>query len=289
MPAAVSSISVVIPSYNRAATVMRALQSVYRQSFKPIEVIVVDDGSSDNSVDLIKDCFPTVHVIQQANYGVSRARNRGIAVAKGDWIALLDSDDEWLPDRLAAQVHALEKQPEHRICHCDEIWIRNGRRVNPKKKHAKRGGWIFRDCLPLCAISPSAALIKKSLFDEIGLFDEDLPACEDYDLWLRITARYPVLYVYEKLVIKHGGHADQLSQRHWGMDRFRVQALEKILSENILDADDTDAVLKVLLEKTRVLVLGAKKRNNKTILAYYEKKYHHYSKLAQINADSLSA
>ena len=144
--------------------------------------------------------------IQQSNAGVSSARNVGIKRASGDWIAFLDSDDEWLPEKLETQMNALYKNPEIKICHTNEIWIRNGTRVNPKKKHEKFGGWIFQKCLPLCCISPSSVIIHKSIFKEIGLFDDSLPACEDYDLWLRITARNPVLYIKDSLLRKYGGH-----------------------------------------------------------------------------------
>ncbi len=101
-----------------------------------------------------------------------------------------------------------------RVCHTDEIWIRNGRRVNARKKHGKKGGWIFQHCLPLCAMSPSSIMIHRDVFTALGGFDERLPACEDYDLWLRITARYPVLFTRQPLIEKYGGHDDQLSRKY---------------------------------------------------------------------------
>ena len=200
--------------------------------------------------------------IHQQNRGVSSARNTGIRAASGDWIALLDSDDRWQADKLALQCRHLAEQPSYRIVHCDEIWIRNGVRVNPMKKHAKRGGHIFRHCLPLCAISPSAVLIHRSVFDAVGLFDEQLPACEDYDLWLRICARYPVLFTDEALVIKTGGHADQLSRRYWGMDRFRIHALDNILSSTALAPGDYTAARNTLLDKLAIVIKGALKHGN---------------------------
>jgi GT2 family glycosyltransferase len=156
-------------------------------------------------------------------------------VAKHEWIAFLDSDDEWLPHKLERQCEALERHPQYRFCHTDEIWIRRGRRVNPMKKHAKHRGYIFDQCLPLCVISPSSALIHRDLFDRYGTFDPELPVCEDYDLWLRICAREPVLYVDEALLLKFGGHEDQLSQAYWGMDRFRIRALENLIRSGALD------------------------------------------------------
>jgi glycosyltransferase involved in cell wall biosynthesis len=256
-------ISVVIPTYNRRRLLPRALASVQAQSLAPREVVVVDDGSTDGTSEMLADDFPWVTVLQQRQCGVSAARNRGIEQCTADWIAFLDSDDEWRPRKLERQQAALGDQPETLMCHTDEIWMCSGVRVNPKKKHAKRGGSIFEHCLPLCCISPSSALVHRSVFGEVGLFDVSLPACEDYDLWLRITCRYPVLYVDEPLVVKHGGHADQLSRRHWGMDRFRIHALEKILADDVLSPRQRAAARSTLAAKIRVYGTGAAKRGKR--------------------------
>ncbi len=264
------TISVIIPTYNRAHTLSRALDSVLAQTHPADEVVVIDDGSTDNTVMLIQDSYPNVKLIQQQNRGVSAARNSGIRACSSEWIALLDSDDEWLPDKLNKQLALVSQQPEYKIVHSDEIWIRNGVRVNPMKKHTKKGGWIFQGCLPLCAISPSAAMIRRALFDEVGLFDETLPACEDYDLWLRITSQYPVLYCDEPLINKYGGHDDQLSRKHWGMDRFRIQALVNVLEQGELSDEDYQAALVVMLAKIRVVLSGARKRDNHELIEEYE-------------------
>jgi glycosyltransferase involved in cell wall biosynthesis len=262
-------VSVVIPTYQRAALLSRALESVRRQTRPAGEVIVVDDGSTDGTGEMVRGEFPWARYLRQENAGVSAARNLGLAAARGDWIALLDSDDAWRPDKLERQLAALAAEPEERICHTDEIWIRDGRRVNPRRRHVKRGGWIFRYCLPLCAISPSAALIHRSVFDRVGMFDEALPACEDYDLWLRITARYPVLLVPEPLVEKHGGHADQLSRTITGLDRYRIRALVKILEEGCLGAADRAAAAATLEQKCRVWSGGAAARGRQREAARY--------------------
>ncbi len=254
-------ISVIIPSYNRAQVLGRAIQSVLEQTLPPIEIIVVDDGSSDSTEQLIRESYPQCIYLKQPNRGVSAARNTGIDRASGDWLAFLDSDDEWLPGKLQAQKELLEQNPEIQICHTEEIWIRNGRRVNQMKKHAKCGGHIFQNCLPLCVISPSSVIIHRELFDAIGNFDEELPACEDYDLWLRICATHPVAFVEEPQITKYGGHQDQLSQQHWGMDRFRIQALEKIISSGLIDGQDLTAATQTLIKKAEILALGAAKRD----------------------------
>ncbi len=254
------STSVVIPTFNRAASLVEAIRSVEAQTHTPLEIIVVDDGSTDNSSHIIKEQFPQVQLIVQQNHGVSHARNRAIEKARGEWIAFLDSDDHWYNTKLEEQFAAIKAAPDHLLCHCDEHWIRNGKRVNPMKKHRKQGGWIFDQCLPLCAISPSASLLHHSLFELVGSFDEDLPACEDYDLWLRICAKYPVLYVDKALLAKTGGHEDQLSKKHWGMDRFRLQALAKLLRSDTLNPDQRIKTLKTFNSKLDIMCNGAIKR-----------------------------
>jgi glycosyltransferase involved in cell wall biosynthesis len=271
------NISVVIPTHNRAHTLSRALDSVLAQESSATEIIVVDDGSNDGTDLVLRDRYAGVRVLYQQQQGVSAARNRGIRAAAGEWIALLDSDDAWLPTKLATQTRLLRNHPGHRLCHTDEIWIRNGVRVNPMNKHAKAGGNIFRACLPRCVISPSSAVIHRSVFDDIGLFDEKLPACEDYDLWLRVCSREPVLFVDTPQIVKYGGHDDQLSRQYWGMDRFRVEALEKLLTNGILDDETRAATAAALAEKARILATGAEKRGNTEMAARYRRLHRRHA------------
>lgn len=258
-------ISVIIPTYNRCASLERAIHSVLSQKNAEFELIVVDDGSTDGTRDLIHQ-IPQINYLHQNNRGVSAARNFGIKHAHGEWIAFLDSDDEWLPGKLAAQVQFFEENPSIKICQTNEIWIRKGVRVNPMKKHAKKGGWIFEHCLPLCAISPSSVMMHRSLFEQVGLFDESYPACEDYELWLRIASRYEVGLIEKDYLKKYGGHEDQLSQKHEAMDRFRVKALSGILASGILNSEQKKAAEKTLREKLEILEMGAKKHNNSKLL-----------------------
>lgn len=262
-------ISVIIPTLNRVKWLGQAIQSVLDQTCPVFEIIVVDDGSSDGTGLMIRDKFSDrINYLYQENRGVSHARNIGIQNSSGNWIAFLDSDDQWLPEKLQTQIAALEKNPGYRFCHTNEIWIRNGKRVNPMSKHDKSGGFIYRKCLPLCVISPSSALMRRDVFGELGVFDETLPACEDYDFWLRYCSRYPVLYVESPQLIKHGGHKDQLSKRYWGMDRFRVQALLKTLESGHLSEQDREATIEMILEKCRVLRTGAEKHNNVAMIEF---------------------
>jgi glycosyltransferase involved in cell wall biosynthesis len=274
------NISVIIPTYNRAHVLARAIESVRVQTLKPAEIIVIDDGSEDGTAQLMRSRFPECRYVYQKNRGVSCARNVGIRMASGDWLAFLDSDDEWLPGKLAVQRDELADNTLHRLCHTEEIWVRNGRRVNAMQKHAKSGGHIFEQCLPLCVISPSAAVIHSSVFEEMGFFDESLPACEDYDMWLRICSREAVSFVNTPQIRKYGGHEDQLSRHFWGMDRFRVQALESLLKEPHLHVSDQIATLKMLLEKLGILMNGSiKRRKEEAVTHYMEKKTHYVAML----------
>ena len=266
----IPKVSVVIPTYDRIETLPRSLDSVINQTFPDWELIVVDDGSTDGTDKMILRDYPAVRLHRQENGGVSSARNSGAALASGEWIAFLDSDDAWLPEKLERQLSALANEPELRLSHTDEIWIRNGKRVNQPKGYAKSGGGIYLRCLPLCCICPSSVLLRRDLFDVIGGFDETLAACEDYDLWLRITAREPVHYLDQALVRKYGGHEDQLSTTVWGLDRYRILALEKILSEKILLPEEQLLTKETLIGKLRILVGGARKRGNGEVVAEYE-------------------
>lgn len=275
------SISIVIPTYNRRHTLARALNSVFGQSLPADEIIVVDDGSTDGSADWLKSHYPELTLLVQSNHGVSHARNTGIRHAHGEWIALLDSDDEWSQDKLKRQIELINENPETQLVHSDEIWVRHGVRVNPMNKYQKAGGNIFQRCLPLCVISPSSTIIKKSVFDQYGLFDESLPACEDYDMWLRLCSRFKVNYIDTPLIFKYGGHPDQLSQQFWGMDRFRIQALEKIIKADHITTVDRQAAIEMLVKKSEILIQGALKRNNLSLVKHYQNIIMHYRPVAQ--------
>ncbi len=257
----VCDVSVIIPTYNRKDWLREALDSVWGQSRLPRETIVVDDGSSDGTW----DCLSRIDrgdfkALRQERSGPARARNRGLAEAKAKYVAFLDSDDRWLPKKLETQVEFLDSHPEYRVCQTEEVWIRNGVRVNAMKKHAKPSGWIFADCLRLCLISPSAVVMHRDFLRGLGGFDESFEVCEDYELWLRATLRSPVRTLPEALTLKRGGHTDQLSRAHWGMDRFRVRAIEKTLARESLSPEQRRAALAELTKKLSILSQGFLKR-----------------------------
>ena len=267
------SISVVIPTLNRSISLKRALNSVLSQSYQPEEIIVVDNGSTDDTEEMIKYQFPQVTILRERKLGVSAARNKGIKASKGDWVAFLDSDDEWCAPKLERQMDSrLNSLGSFRLIHTNEVWKKNNVFVNQMKKHKKKGGDIFFQCLSLCCISPSSALIEKNVFKDFGYFDENLPACEDYDFWLRFCAKEKVLFANDELLIKHGGHSDQLSQKFWGMDRFRVYSIEKLITKGGLSYKYNSAALEVLLAKINVLIKGGLNHKNFRLVDFYSKK-----------------
>jgi glycosyltransferase involved in cell wall biosynthesis len=256
-------ISIVIPTYNRASFLKEAIDSVLSQTYRNFELIVVDDGSTDDTPKLLSSYGEKIKVIKKANKGPSAARNRGIKAAKGGWIAFLDSDDVWKPGKLEKQVQFIKDNPEVKICQTEEIWIRNGKRVNPRKKHEMHSGWIYEQCLPLCIVSPSSVMIHRDVFEKVGLFDETMLACEDYDLWLRIAPHYPICLVREKLIVKQGGHADQQSHVISSLDLLRIKAMVKSLESGGLNESQYEAALLELNKKCRVYGNGCIKRGKK--------------------------
>ncbi len=269
-------ISVIIPTFNRKKTLGRAIQSVFNQSLWPFEVLIIDDGSNDGTKEWVKENFQDIKFIYQNNRGVSSARNKGIKYASGDWIAFLDSDDEWLPNKLYEQVKAIELNPEINFFHTNEIWIRNGVRVNQMKKHKKYGGYIFEKCLDICRVSPSSSLIKKEIFDDIGMFDESLRVCEDYDLWLRIASKYPVVFLDTPLIYKYGGHGDQLSKVNDGIESYRIQSLEKIIKSSVLTNEQEFIAVNTLVQKMKIYAKGLGKRNKLTELQEIKKNIQYW-------------
>jgi len=270
-------VSVIIPTYNRAWAVVNAIDSVLAQDYPNFELIVVDDGSADATRELLLSYKDAVISIHQANRGVSAARNRGVAEASGNLLAFLDSDDYWAPQKLAVQVAFFNAHPDALICQTEETWLRNGRRVNPGRRHQKKGGMIFIPSLDLCLVSPSAVMIKRRLFDEMGGFDERLPACEDYDLWLRVSRKYPVHLINRPLTVKRGGHQDQLS-RQPGLDRYRIASIQKLLAKQALSGELYRAAVKVLKSKCDIYATGCLKRGKTAEAAYYSKLSQQYSR-----------
>lgn len=254
-------VTVILPTFNRAAFLKRSIESVLNQTYKNLELIIVDDGSTDETSTLLQEYQknPHVRIFTQPNKGVSSARNLGIEKSHSDFLAFIDSDDEWLSKKLEVQMERASQYPEFRFFHSNEYWIRNGQRVNIPKKFDKTNENIFERSLHHCLISPSTVLVKRELLHEVGLFDEELTICEDYDLWLRILLKEEVFHEEEFLIKKYGGHADQLSTKYFAMDFWRVKSLIKLLS---LESTKGELIQRILLEKVSLLIKGYQKHQN---------------------------
>ena len=257
-----------------------AVESVLAQTSDDFELIVVDDGSTDQTAAELRRMGGALRVIVQEHRGVAAARNRGVSAARGRYVAFLDSDDLWCPDKLAVQMAFMAGHPEIAICQTEEIWIRRGVRVNPKSKHRKPSGDVFKPSLDLCLVSPSAVMITRELFLNTGGFDERLQACEDYDLWLRIAVDHAIPLLPQPLVIKRGGHGDQLSHSFWGMDRFRLFALQKLLRSD-LSGQRRQWALAALERKISVLAKGARKRDRENEAVAYEAMRNEFDRMTE--------
>lgn len=260
--------SVIIPAFNRKEKLRAAIISVLEQEEQDFELIVVDDGSDDGTQDLAGEFQDSITYMFQKNSGVSSARNLGISLSKGCYITLLDSDDTWHSKKLSRHREFISRNPHILIHQTEDIWIRNGRRVNPGIRHLKKDGNIFIPCLQMCLISPSSVCMSRTLFDRYGYFDEKLPVCEDYDLWLRITLFETTGLIKEKLITRYAGHNDQLSSLYWGMDRFRLYSILKVLHlhGDVMGSENLNAAVQCALLKGKVLLNGAVRRGNEYII-----------------------
>ena len=257
--------SIIIPTFNRRDLLERAIESVLSQTFLNWELLISDDGSTDNTKELqLKYNANNIKWLWSNHFGVSRARNFAVNLAKADWIVFLDSDDFWLANKLNEQQKFIKQYPQNLIFQSNEIWVRNGVRVNAPKKHLKKQGDLFSQSLELCAITPSSVCIQKKLLVAFGGFDEKLQCCEDYDLWLRITAQYPVGLIEEPLLIRYAGHKGQLSQSFDSLDRFRCYSLCKLLLFESLQEQKIQLASQMLQKKSAIFLNGLKKRNKKT-------------------------
>lgn len=263
--------SVIIPTYNREKFLKKAINSVLLQTVNNFELIIIDDGSTDQTKDLIRSIADhRLKYVFQKHKGVSSARNKGVQTAQGEFIFFLDSDDWFKPNKLEITFNYIKRYPDYKIFHTEETWYRNQELLNQKKVHRKPTGYVFKKALKICCISISTAAIKKDVFQEIGMFDENLNACEDYDFWLRATAKYKVKLIPEFLTEKEGGHADQLSKKYEAMDVFRIYAIKKILTSNTLNTKQTFQAIKELQRRCLIYIKGAEKRKKITEVKYYK-------------------
>jgi glycosyltransferase involved in cell wall biosynthesis len=267
-------VSVIVPSFNRRAMVLEAVESVLAQRGADFELIVVDDGSTDGTaraLEALRSERAARFAIERIpNRGPAAARNRGVAIARAQFIAFLDSDDLWMPGKLAEQFAFMRANADCAISQCEEVWMRSGRRVNPGRRHRKRAGDIFIESLRTCLISPSAVIMRTALFRAMGGFDESMAAAEDYDLWLRILVSHEVGLLERPLVTRRAGHTDQLSAIVPAIDRFRILALTKLLGDAHLVGARRKAAVSALVDKCAIYARGLARRGRTEDAEYYQ-------------------
>jgi glycosyltransferase involved in cell wall biosynthesis len=261
-------VSVIIPTYNRYSMLVEALDSVRKQSYPHIECIVVDDGSTDDTPQLSN--LQDLRYIRIEHTGMpGGVRNIGSQQASGSLLAFLDSDDLWMPDKIEKQVRFLSNHPDILICHTREIWKRGDRIISQSRQRHKRSGNIFEDCLKKCIVGPSTTILEKSLFMDMGMFNPDLEIAEDYELWLRISAGHSFGYIDEPLVVKRGGHDDQLSARHGQIEIFRIRALSEDIDRKVFQDNQMRLAQSELARKCRIYAKGCMKRGKHAEAARY--------------------
>ena len=255
-------VTVIIPTRDRADLLPRAVASALGQTWTALEILIVDDGSVDDTAGVLAGFDdPRIRVLRRHTPGgVSAARNEAVRAARGDYLALLDSDDEWLPKKTERQL-AYMASTGHAVSQTQEIWMRGGKRVNPTRIHTKPDGCFFEAALEMCLVSPSTTMFARGVIEAAGLFDESLPACEDYDLWLRIMLTRPIGLLDEYQVVRHGGRGDQLSTLYIGQDLFRIRAMLGLLGRPEITAWHFACIEKELRRKTAIYAAGCLKRD----------------------------
>lgn len=279
-------VSVIIPTFNRVHLLKRAIDSVLAQSFKDFELLIVDDGSTDDTeamVATIED--PRVRFIKLTHSGFpGKVRNAGVVQSTGALLAFLDSDDCWRPQKLSRQVplHAVTEGREGelsraRISHTRELWLRSGKEISQHSQKHRREGNIFEDALIKCIIGPSTVILGRALFQKFGGFREDLEIAEDYEIWLRITYTEPVAYIDEPLTKKYAGHGDQLSEKYGLIEPFRIRGLKDLVDRGYFQGEPLKLAKAELSRKCRIYAGGCRKRGKSDEARKYEEEARRYS------------
>ena len=270
-------VSAVIPVYNRLELLKEAAGSVFRQTWKDLELIIADDGSDSRirqwEKELYSEKLPIpVKFIYLSHTGFpGLVRNRGAEAASGQYLAFLDSDDLWLPEKIEKQVRFFKENPSLKIVHTREKWDRNGKEVSQSGQKHKRSGDIFSDALKKCIIGPSTVMIQKDYFYSLGGFREDLEIAEDYELWLRITAESSIGYIDEQLTVKRAGYCEQLSEKYGQIEIFRLKALHTLIGNGAFSAERKYAAKEEFRNKAKIYAAGCRKRGRNEEAEFYER------------------
>jgi glycosyltransferase involved in cell wall biosynthesis len=292
--------TVVVPTCNRREMVAQALQSVLAQTYRNFELVVVDDGSTDGTpmhlmrllgaepraVEILSRMNPAalnpffhqfvhdgipIQYQYHPNRGLGAARNRGIRHARGTYVAFLEAEDLWEPTHLQAQIAFLDGDGWARIARVGGRQAKDGTRARRSRRAEEASGWIFSQALEACPAGLSCAVVHRGCFAECGTFDENMPACDDYDLWLRLAARFPIHYVAGPEVT-HRSPRPELASHSWTWDRFRVYALEKAFQSGQLNPEQRFLVSQEIVRRCEHLVEGYRRQKSEERANFYERK-----------------
>ena len=223
-------VSAVIPTYNSGARAVRAVQSVLAQTYQPVECVVADDGSADDTLDRLGDLGDAIRLVPCGHRGIPFARNAGIEAATGQIIAFLDSDDEWMPRKLERCVPRLVMAPDMGVVYTRLVVHDEVKRQRYELPIYNREGWIARELFVECRMSTSTLVTRRACLDAVGLFDEDLLRAQDWDLMIRLAEAYPYAFVDEVLSERHL-HSGNISVRRSDLyAKFNLMVIEKALA-----------------------------------------------------------
>lgn len=239
-------VSVIIPTYNAGNHLPATIDSVLGQTAKDIEVIVIDDGSTDNTKEIIKPYLNRINYIYQQNRGPSSARNRGISCVKGDYIAFLDADEIWIREKLEIQLNFLGENPEYAMVYTDLLRVDKKKNLTfpfLKGRIAAKSGYIFKELITNNFIPTTTVVAKRECFDRVGLFDESLRSVEDRDMWLRIAQEYKIGFIETPTVIAEVHDAGLSSDREEAL-KSQIYVIKKY--GKVSDAETHQLIISTL-------------------------------------------
>jgi glycosyltransferase involved in cell wall biosynthesis len=207
------TVSIIVPTYNSSAYIYETIDSLLAQTFKDYEIIIVDDGSTDDTQEKLKIYGDKIKYIYQSNQGPSVARNNGITLAVGKYIAFLDSDDLWLSEKLELQVNFMENNPDYGLVSCDALAFKDNQIIvqSMSKERPLKSGWVLEDLLKENFLNTNNVLIRRDVFNTLGMFDINIVFSEDYEMWLRIAEKYMIGYV-DLILTKYRLHSTNRSE-----------------------------------------------------------------------------
>ncbi len=272
--------SVIIPVYNRENLVSRAIDSVLQQTYPHWELIIADDGSTDKTRSVLDKYADNraISILSLDHCGKpGQVRNSAAVHSKGRWISFLDSDDSWMSDKLEKQIEYLGNHQNIRFIHTLERWERNDKIVSQAHRKHNKEGDLFKTSLGKCEIGPSTVMMGREIYLENNGFRNDLEICEDYEFWLRITSENAVGYLDEELVVKRGGHSDQLSTKYGFIENFKIEALKSLVDNEFFNGNQMFLAKKELARKCRIYSRGCRKRGKESEAENFESLYFFYS------------